>query len=464
MSAGRTEPAESSNADRDVRPGAPGDDPAAHHIESGLTRAGALTYGFNVLILVTNLVSGVLTARVLGTTGRGELVAILTIGGMLGWAFAMGGQQAASYHQARHPADGGRLVATWLVVLLPIGVVAVLVGEALLPVLFSAQTPEAIELARIFIVTAVLVLLFEFFSGVVLGDHDFLFFNVLLLAQPAVITLAYIVLWSLGWLSVESALAVWALSLALVLAAAVPRVLRRHRLRRPDMALAKSTFSYGIRAHGTRVGGLANQRLDLFIIPAFVAASQVGLYSVASNVSFIIVTLAGALYPLVLPAAARLGERGPPTVILSLQVTLIVALVLALAVGVFADIAVRLVYGDAFADSVLPLQLLLPGSVFYAGARVLASGLYAANRPFTATVAETAGVVVTVIGLVLFLGSGGIVAAALVTSVSYTIVFFAALLLYRRATGLEWRAFVYSARVLPEICRSAWARRARGGA
>ncbi|MDQ3728753.1 MAG: polysaccharide biosynthesis C-terminal domain-containing protein, partial [Actinomycetota bacterium] len=309
----------------------------------------------------------------------------------------------------------------------------------------------------------VLVLLFEFFSGVVLGDHDFLFFNLLLLAQPAVVTLAYIVLWSVGWLSVESALAVWAVSLALVLAVAAPRVLRRHGLGRADMTLGKSTVSYGARAHGTRIGGLANQRLDLFIIPAFVAASQVGLYSVASNVSFIIVTLAGALYPLVLPAAARLGDRGPEAVILSLHVTLLVALVLAVAVGILADIAVALVYGSAFTDSVLSLRLLLPGSVLYAGARVLASGLYAANRPFTATVAETAGVVITLAGLILFLDSGGIVAAAVVTTVSYTIVFFAALLLYRRATGLDWRAVWYPARVLPEVCRTAWARRARGG-
>jgi O-antigen/teichoic acid export membrane protein len=458
-------PAESDRRATFPEPGARGEgfdigQPAAGGTgDTAFTRAGALTYGFNVLTLLTNVVTGVLTARVLGTGGRGELVAILTFGGMLAWASAMGGQQAASYHQARHPEEGGRLVATWLLVLIPVGVVAVIAGQLLVPVLLAAQTEGAHDLARLFVLTAVLVVLWEFLSGVILGDHDFLRFNLVLFAQPAATAAAYVALWPLGLLTVESALAVWALAYTGAVVAVAPTVLRRHGLGRPSLGLARSTLSYGVRAHGTRIGGLANQRLDLLIIPAFVSASQVGLYSVATNVSFAVVTLAGALYPLVLPAAARQGARGARTVVLSLHVTLAVALALALGVGLFAEAAVRLLYGAAFADSALPLRLLLPGSALYAAARVLASGLYAANRPFTAALTEAAGFAVTLVGLLLFLERWGITAAAVVTTVAYTVVFVSALFLYRRAAGLGWGDFLPSAGEVSRGLRAAFARR-----
>ena len=38
----------------------------------------------------------------------------------ISWIFAMGCFQAVSYHQAKHPEDGGRLITSWLVLLVPL--------------------------------------------------------------------------------------------------------------------------------------------------------------------------------------------------------------------------------------------------------------------------------------------------------------------------------------------------------
>jgi len=220
------------------------------------------------------------------------------------------------------------------------------------------------------------------------------------------------------------------------------RALRRHGLGRPSRELVRTTLWYGLRAQGTTFGGAVNTRLDVMIVPAFLAASSVGLYSVATNVSWLIVSLSSALALIVLPAAARAGARGVATVLRSLQVTLLVALALAATVALLTEVAVRAVYGADFGDSVTAIRLLLPGCVLYAGATVLAAGLYALDRPLQAGIAQAAGIVVTVVGLVLFLERGGIEAAALVSTVSYTIVFAGSLLLYRRAAGLSWRNFL----------------------
>jgi hypothetical protein len=75
---------------------------------------------------------------------------------------------------------------------------------------------------------------------------------------------------------------------------------------------------------------------------------------------------------------------------------------------------------------------------------MLWSGLYAANRPFMAATSQLVGLVVTVFGLLLFLRQGGILAAALVSTASYSVVFLVALLLYRRAAKLEWSGLLPS--------------------
>jgi O-antigen/teichoic acid export membrane protein len=405
-------------------------------------RTQAFTFGFSTLTLLVNVLTGVLIARALGTDGRGELTAILTLPATIGWIFAMGSLQAVSYHHARHPEDGGRLIASWLVMLLPLAAFAIVAGYLLLPALFAAQTHDARQLAQIYLLTIFSQLLAEVIVGVLLGDHDFFVYNLIRVAQPALALFAFLFLWWIDAFTVGSALlTTFLVSLALMTVVAL-RVLSRHGLARPSLSLMRSTLWYGVRAHGANVGGVVNARLDVLIIPAFIAASGVGLYAVAIAATSVIPIIAGALSPLVLPAAARQGARGVATVIRSLHATIAVALVLAAGLALLAQPAVRLVYGSEFEGSVVPLRLLLPGTVLYAGASVLWSGLYAVNRPFTATVAQVAGAVVTVAGLLLFLESGGINAAAVVTTVAYTVVFVAALVLYRRATALRLVEFL----------------------
>jgi O-antigen/teichoic acid export membrane protein len=349
--------------------------------------------------------------------------------------------QATSYHQARRPEEGGKLLATWLVLMVPAGLIAVAIGEALVPELLAAQGDSVRNLAHLFILTAALVPIADLFMGMLLGDHDFLFCNAIRLVQPATVAVIFLVLWATGVLSVESALwTTFGIGLATLLVTAW-RVLRRHPLRRPSWLLARSTIWYGLRAHRTNLTSMANARLDLLLIPAFLAASSVGLYSVATSVSWIVVMVAGALAPLVLPAAARFAAQGSKTVIDALHATVGVASVLAVAIALLAGVGVRLVYGADFEGSVLPLRLLLPGCVLLAAAGVLSSGLNALGRPLTAALTNVGGMIVTVVGLSIFLRSGGINAAAVVSTVSYAVIFVSALILYRRASGIGWLEF-----------------------
>jgi len=407
-----------------------------------LVRAGIVTYVFSAVTLVANLVTGIVTARALGPDGRGVTIALATVAQLAGFLFAMGVAQSLSYFIARRPEDGPTLLTSWTLMLVPLAAVAIAVTELLLPTIFATDGEEAITIGRWFMFIIVLVVGLELNYGLLLGTHDYFAYNGLRVAPPSLAAVSLIVLWGLDELTVESALIAPNVAFLLALVVGMARAVRRVGVGPPDLRLGLSSLWYGIRGQGSTVATNVTARLDVAMLPAYVTTANVGLYSVATNVSLIVYQLSNTFAGLVLPAAAGDPDRGQIKVVGSLWASLAVAAVLAAVLGVFAAPLVTLVYGDSFRDAAEPLVLLLPGAVLFAGSSIVAAGVYAAGRPFTATFAQLLGMTVTVIGLFVFLRTGGITAAALVSTASYSTVFVAMLVAYKRVTGIPWRSFL----------------------
>ena len=410
---------------------------AAH----GLLRAGLITYVFSSLTLVSNLVTGVVMARALGPSGRGVTFALVTVSQLAGFLFAAGVAQSLAYHLARRPADGPSLLTTWIVMLVPLAAIAIGVTELLLPVIF-ANDDEAVEIGRWFMFAIVLVVGLELNYGALLGAHEFVVYNALRLMQPTLTAVGFVVLWGLDELTVQSALITASAASALAITIGLSRALRRIGLGRFDLRLGRTGLWYGVRGQGSTVANQVTARLDVAMLPAFVSSASVGLYSVATSVSLIVYQLANTFAGLVMPSAARDERRGTAKVLLSFWAAMAVAIVMALVIGLLARPLIGLIYGDDFEDAATSLLLLLPGGVLFAGASILNAGIYAAGRPFTATCTQILGMLVTVVGLVSFLSSGGVTAAAIVSSASYATIFVASLLAFRHVSGLPWRGLV----------------------
>ena len=307
--------------------------------------------------------------------------------------------------------------------------------------IFAAQTDTAIELARIYLIVIPVIAYQQIFSGMLLGDHDFLYYNVTRFLYPALAAVIYVACLLFNAFSVEWALIANGAAMAVALALSVWRSLRHHGLARPDKALLRHTFKYGVKAHAGSTAGLVNARLDMIVIPAYLAAASVGLYSIATNVTSIITTLTGTVALMALPIAAR--QKGAPRpILITLQTAMGISLAIAIPLAILAPVLLGLVYGAEFEGASTALRLLLPGAVLGAGVNVLAAGLLAANRPLTVSVAAGLAAVLTIGGLIVFLPIGGINAAAIVTSAAYVVEFTLMAELYRRSVEIEWRHFL----------------------
>jgi enterobacterial common antigen flippase len=397
--------------------------------------------GFDAAILVTNLATGIIVARGLGPSGRGELSATLLLIQMAAWLFGVANGEAISFHQSQHPEDGPKLMSSWLIATPPLALVGIGVVELALPAIFAAQTHHATELARIYAITIPLISFSAVFNGFLLGDEDFLYYNITRFLVPAVTAALYAIFWATGVFTVELALFSNIFAILVTIACAAWRTLGRYGFARPDWSLFRTTFWYGAKAHFGAIAGLVNARLDLLIMPAFLAAASVGLYSVATNVTSIITTLVGTVALMVLPVAVRRSDSARQ-VILTLHATLAVAVALAIPLAILAPFALRLIYGSEFDGAATSLRILLPGTVLQAGVMVLWTGMLAANKPLTVSAAVMPAALLTIAGLIVFLPSGGINAAAIVTSVVYAFEFTVLLILYRRTMGFPWSHFL----------------------
>jgi O-antigen/teichoic acid export membrane protein len=397
---------------------------------------------FDASILFINTITGVIVARSLGPSGRGELTATLTVVTVAGWLASMGARAAISYHQSQHPEHGPRLMASWLIATVPLSLVTLVAAEIFLPTLFGAQTAEAIHVARIYAPLVLVNVISIVFIGILLGDQRFLAFNIVRLLIPVVTVLGYAIFLIAGDLTVITALI--SNGAALLASTAISAVLcfSKHGLERPSRTLMKTSLWFGIRAHGGDMAGFVSARLDLLIIPAFLTAASVGLYAVATSISSIIASLTGTIAVFALPVAARDITRASHTVIRAFQATLLIGGAMALVLILICEVAIRLVYGADFVGAAPPLRLMLPGELLEAASTVLWAGMLAANRPFLSTAAYLPSAIVTIVGLLIFLQAGGIMVAAGVTTCAYTTSFVITVFLYRRVAGLEWRHFL----------------------
>jgi O-antigen/teichoic acid export membrane protein len=289
---------------------------------------------------------------------------------------------------------------------------------------------------------------------VLIGQQRFQSLNVVRLAQPLIYAVGLVVIAAANSFTVSAALLVQVGSYAVVMLIAAASLVRSVGFARPSASLSISALGYGLRLQGVALGQLLTARLDLLMLPAFVAAAGLGYYSVAVSVASMVAVLFGGLGMVIFPIAASADrEQAADVVERGLRLTLFGGAASVILLALCAPALIPLVYGTQFVASVPALWLLLPGVVLWSASTVLGGGLQAGNRPGLASVAQLLAMVVTVVGLVGTLPRFGIEGAAATSTVAYGVAFTLNLVFLRSTMGISLRGCL-SARAVLEDLRS----------
>lgn len=375
--------------------------------------AGVLTFAFLLLV-----------ARAGGPTTRGVMAFITTLPVLLSHASTLGLNSANLYFLRREPQLKQALIVTSLVVGLVVGALLALVAWAILQLRPGwvpgsvSQALLSLGLASTSFLTAQILL-----EAALIGDRHINPVNLLRVAMP-LISIAVFVALSLraGGADGTAAVVAW---LAGRFAGFVGSVV--YSVRRIGIAglegvrrTLKPLLRYGLPAHAGLLADLPLRRFDTLVLGASAGAAQVGIYTVAVNVSELLLYLPRTATSVLLPSGATRSDRDARR--LTRQMVLVVTgtgTLVAAAGLLLADPIVRLLFGKEFAASGVPLRILLIAMIGMSIRWTLSTGLSARGRPGLASAAAAPTMLAVVALDLLLIPPFGVAGAAWASLVAY---------------------------------------------
>lgn len=374
----------------------------------------ALSYAARLTTLGVGFLIGVVSARALGTDGRGAYAELLVGVGLVVQLTNAGISTALGYAVARRP----RRLSISISAACMSAVSAVVLSAVvvmLVPGAFGRLGGLAIAWTGIqFLQIQQERLLYSV--------QRFVAANALLLGGRVLAFLIGFATWRVRPMDVET----FALGQAAAegVTALVGFVLLRRMAgpwRWPRRPLVAAGARVALRAFPSLLLPFLLLRSDILLLGVMRGARETGLYAVAVQLVDVLLLLPSSLASMLFPALFSIPDAAAYTA----RVTLRGVAMLALLAGVLAAVApfvIPRLFGPAFAPAVRPCLLLLPGAVLLGGQTLLSQFFMRQGVPLFMSGFWAIGLAVN-FGLNLFLIPGwGMSGAAVASSVAYTIV------------------------------------------
>jgi O-antigen/teichoic acid export membrane protein len=390
------------------------------------------------LIQLLNVVTGVILARTLGPSGRGELAAVVLWPTMLWTVGNLGVVDSVTFHSARRTAPQRSIVSTSLAIALVQSAVLVAIGLVLVPLVLAKQEASVVRDCMIFLASIPTSLVTLYLASVLNGTHRFVPFNVVRATVFLGNAAGLVALAIASELTVTSAMIAYLGSQVLTVLIAVIFVLPSSGPpSRPQRLLAREMLAYGWRSQLSTISNLLNERVDQLVISIVLAPASLGLYVVAWTMTSLSSMIGYSVTFAALPrvAQAKSAEERRARAHRYVFLTFISTAAVTVPVLLLAPEILRIVFGADFVQATGVTRVLLVASIPLGTARVLEAVLKGMNRPLHAGFAEGAGLIVTAVGLAALLPTLGLMGAAITSLAAYLLAAGVALHLANRALG-----------------------------
>lgn len=422
----------------------------------GFVRTVARTAGFNITAAVAAAVGGVLVARVLGPTVRGEYAAITSWFGVLLMVGGMGQPAALCFYISRDPLRARDYVGTSRAMMMTTGAIALAIGLAVAPYLAHGRPAEVLGYRIAFAASMVSFVGASYTFS--LQARDLHRWNLVRLSQPLLSLTAIVIAWRLRLLTLDSAIVILAATTTLQLCWAYYNCRRTGLVPgRVRTELIRPLAVYGTTQIAALTPAAVNAYLDQLVLSLTVPPADLGRYAIAVSLTSLPIPIVAAIGNVAFPRLASRPGTGPQTKRLQ---RVAVAGSLGLAAGLLLPLAavaywlVPFVFGAAYRGAVPLLWILTPGAIFLACGQVVGDLLRGRSQPSVVAWAQGLAAVFTVVLLILLLPLVGVYGAAIASTISYGIALAVMLRrlwrLPRHARGSGPRPPALSKRLAPE--------------
>jgi O-antigen/teichoic acid export membrane protein len=370
-----------------------------------------------------NALTGIITARALHPTGRGELAALVLWPVLLAGMTTLGVPNALIYHVRSDPSRTAGLVWCALLISLATGALATVLGWYVVPLWLGQQHPDITTAAQYCLLATVVSSVTLMGRAAWEAKGQFGRSNLSQLVVPLAILIALIPQVRLGTLTPTTAAATYLLAGVPVVIWMLVSVSRAYGpILRGTSGLWGRLLHYGSRCYGVDLSGWLALYLDQALVVGLLRPDAMGIYVVALSLSRVLYAVHGSLAMMVFPKVVGLeiGEL-VEAIARSARLGAMAAGGMGLAVIGVGPILLHWLYGPAY-DPAGPLLPIFVGEVVCAGiAHVLLQGLLAAGRPGVATLVQISGVALSIPLFLLLVPAFGVVGAALALLASTTL-------------------------------------------
>jgi O-antigen/teichoic acid export membrane protein len=397
---------------------------------SAVLKTFAGQVGFSALSLLGSLI----TARLLGPAGRGELSVLILVPTLFMIALELGQEFSISHLAAQSGQDRRSLLANGLLYSLAL----VLPGSALVAatLILVRTTSGSLLLPAIVGGAAVGAGVFvRMGCGMALGTEKVGFYNVSRLVLSGSFPLGVVLLALAGIKEPRPFYYAWCAGTVLV---AVLFLVRFSPLgSSPSSGVAAEQLRVGMPIHVANLANFLLLRVDQLLLAALASTAAVGLYSVAVNLveALWYLPMAAGLVSIPFLSSPSHSEAEKRQALLhALRMSVGLPLVGAVVLGTVSPVLVPLVFGDRFDGAVVPLLLLLPGIICAGSSRVCSAALIARKKTKVIWRASLSALAVNLVLNVVLIPIWEARGAAIASSLSYGLLGY----LLVKATSREW--------------------------
>ncbi len=387
----------------------------------------ALTLASRLVMLATGLGTSIIVARWLGAGGVGML-SVLNVAVALAVQLGCAGLPSANtFFIAKDPRQLGPAWTNSLIFGLVVGTILVLMVLAigkLAPGVFGDVPQPLVTIAAISIPFQLIILL-GLNVFIALGKIDRL--NVLeTVGQflPFLNAVVLLVLLGSGLFGLVTLNTIAVVLLSVLIIATVGHVVHAATGQglSGDLQLFKRFLRYGTKFHIAVVAGIVILRADLLLVNHFRGPKEAGVYAVATQIGNLLLLLPAVIGTLLFPrVAAETDSRGELTMRTARVTAFLMLLICLMAVPV--SFLLPLVYGAEFSGAALLLLVLIPGVYLLGLEAVVVQHFNAAGLPKAIPLFWILTVCFNLALNLAFIPRYGALAAAVVSSLSYALIF-----------------------------------------
>jgi O-antigen/teichoic acid export membrane protein len=396
------------------------------------------TGSVSVMVLALGAISGILIARALGASGRGELVAAQAAPMILGMLGSLGMSESVAYCLAhsREPAQSEDLssaVPTALAIVLAASTLLAIAGAIVYPLFISDQPADVVAASRIMMLYGVGLGPVLVAQGYYRGRGQIDKWNAMRLLPALAWTTSSIVVVLFGAtvfrVSVGLVAASFASSsLALISIASLVRAGRPSRIR------ASELLRFGVPAAASSFPRSLNASVDQVLLIPYTSSAQLGVYALAVTWSGIISPIgsAGAMsrFPEV---AARSGIDQWRFVRSILLRAVMVSSVIGLLLAAITPWAIPVIFGTSYESGIGVTAAMVVAGIMLAIKDSTTQCLWASGRPGLLLVSDVVALAFTLSILLVLVPHIGVWAAVIASVVAYSVSSFGGVAMLRSA-------------------------------